>query len=334
MHARGKPIAPDVDLDVIARRTPGFTGADLANVINEAALLTARTNGKQIDMAALEEAIDRVMAGPERKSVLMSEKEQKIIAYHEGGHALVGHAMPNADPVHKVTIIPRGRALGYTMALPNEDKYLTTRAEMLDQLAMLLGGRTAEELVFHEPTTGAANDIEKATEIARGHGHPVRHERAARRAEVRQRRQRAVPRHGRVAQRDYSEEIASAIDEEVKRLIEAAHDEAWEVLVEYRDVLDNLVLQLLEKETLQQGGARDLRHGAEAADPRHLDRLRQAAARPTGRRSCRPRSWRSRQRPGSTASRGPANGQVLGYGHDGAARERPDDVAATESAGA
>jgi cell division protease FtsH len=168
VHARGKPIAPDADLDIIARRTPGFTGADLANVINEGALLTARHNGKQITMEALEEAIDRVMAGPERKSVLLSEKERKVIAYHEGGHALVGHAMPHADPVHKVTIIPRGRALGYTSALPTEDKFLVTRAEMLDQLAMLLGGRTAEELIFHEPTTGAANDIEKATQIARG----------------------------------------------------------------------------------------------------------------------------------------------------------------------
>ena len=200
MHARGKPIAPDADLDIIARRTPGFTGADLANVINEAALLTARNNGKQIHMAALEEAIDRVMTGPERKSVLLSEAERKLIAYHEGGHALVGHAMANADPVHKVTIIPRGRALGYTMALPTEDKFLTTRAEMQDQLAMLLGGRTAEEMIFHEPTSGAANDIEKATQIARGHGHRVRHERAARRAEVRQRRRGAVPRHGPVAQ--------------------------------------------------------------------------------------------------------------------------------------
>src|SRR6202012_1094440 len=165
--ARGTPIASDADLDIIARRTPGFTGADLANVINEAALLTARKNGKQIHMQALEDAIDRVMAGPERKSVLLSEKERKMIAYHEGGHALVGHAMANADPVHKVTIIPRGRALGYTQALPTEDKFLSTRAEMQDQLAMLLGGRTAEELIFHEPTSGASNDIDKATQIAR-----------------------------------------------------------------------------------------------------------------------------------------------------------------------
>jgi cell division protease FtsH len=250
VHARGKPIASDADLDVIARRTPGFTGADLANVINEAALLTARGNGKQIHMAALEEAIDRVMAGPERKSVLLSESERKMIAYHEGGHALVGHAMPHADPVHKVTIIPRGRALGYTQALPTEDKFLTTRAEMQDQLAMLLGGRTAEELIFHEPTSGAANDIDKATQVARN---MVTEFGMSERLGARKFGSGdAEPFLGmeRSHSRDYSEEIASSIDEEIRRLIEAAHDEAWEVLVEYRDVLDNLVLRLLDKETL------------------------------------------------------------------------------------
>jgi len=250
VHARGKPIAPDADLDIIARRTPGFTGADLANVINEAALLTARTNGKQISMASLEEAIDRVMAGPERKSVLLSESERKLIAYHEGGHALVGHAMPHADPVHKVTIIPRGRALGYTQALPTEDKFLTTRAEMQDQLAMLLGGRTAEELIFHEPTSGAANDIDKATQIARG---MVTEFGMSERLGARKFGSGdSEPFLGmeRSHSRDYSEEIASAIDEEIRRLIEYAHDEAWEVLVEYRDVLDALVLRLLDKETV------------------------------------------------------------------------------------
>ena len=250
VHARGKPIAPDADLDIIARRTPGFTGADLANVINEGALLTARPNGKQITMEALEEAIDRVMAGPERKSVLLSEKERKVIAYHEGGHALVGHAMPHADPVHKVTIIPRGRALGYTSALPTEDKFLVTRAEMLDQLAMLLGGRTAEELIFHEPTTGAANDIEKATQIARG---MITEYGMSERLGARKfGNGDGEPFLGRDMShsRDYSEEIASSIDEEIRRLIESAHDEAWEVLVEYRDVLDALVLRLLDKETV------------------------------------------------------------------------------------
>jgi cell division protease FtsH len=250
VHARGKPFAPGVDLDMIARRTPGFTGADLANVINEGALLTARENKHQITMASLEEAIDRVTAGPKRKSVLLSEKERKIIAYHEGGHALVGHALPNADPVHKITIIPRGRALGYTASAPTEDKFLVSRVEMMDQLAMLLGGRTAEELVFHEPTTGAANDIEKASSIARGMitEYGMSERLGARRFGTGD----GEPFLGREMShsRDYSEEIASAIDDEVRRLIESAHDEAWEILVQYRDVLDNLVLQLIEHETL------------------------------------------------------------------------------------
>jgi cell division protease FtsH len=250
VHARGKPFASDVDLDVIARRTAGFTGADLANVINEGALLTARHNGTQITMAALEESIDRVMAGPERKSVLLSEKERKLIAYHEGGHALVGHALPNADPVHKITIIPRGRALGYTASAPQEDKFLISRSEMMDQLAMLLGGRTAEELVFHEPTTGAANDIEKASQIARGMvtEYGMSERLGARKFGTGD----GEPFLGRDMShtRDYSEEIASTIDEEVRRLIESAHDEAWEILVQYREVLDDLVLNLIDKETL------------------------------------------------------------------------------------
>jgi cell division protease FtsH len=239
-----------VDLDIIARRTAGFTGADLANVINEGALLTARANGTLITMASLEESIDRVMAGPERKSVLLSEKERKIIAYHEGGHALVGHALPNADPVHKITIIPRGRALGYTASAPQEDKFLVTRSEMMDQLAMLLGGRTAEELVFHEPTTGAANDIEKASSVARGMvtEYGMSERLGARKFGTGD----GEPFLGREMShtRDYSEEIASTIDEEVRRLIESAHDEAWEILVTYREVLDDLVLKLMDKETL------------------------------------------------------------------------------------
>ena len=250
VHARGKPFGPDVDLDIIARRTPGFTGADLANVINEGALLTARGNQTQITMNFLEEAIERVTAGPKRKSVLLSEKERKIIAYHEGGHALVGHAMPNADPVHKITIIPRGRALGYTAAAPAEDKFLVSRAEMMDQLAMLLGGRAAEEMVFHEPTTGAANNIEKATQIARGMvTEYVMSERLGARKFGSGDSEPFLGREMSHA-RDYSEEIASAIDDEVRRLIESAHDEAWDVLVQYRDVLDHLVLQLMEHETL------------------------------------------------------------------------------------
>jgi cell division protease FtsH len=250
VHARGKPVAPDVDLDVIARRTPGFTGADLANVINEAALLTARMNEKQVSMAVLEESIDRVMAGPERKSRVMSEKEKKIIAYHEGGHALVAHALPNSDPVHKVTILPRGRALGYTMTLPVEDKFLVTRSEMIDQLAMLLGGRTAEELVFHEPTTGAANDIEKATSVARSM--VTQYGMSDKLGALKFGTDNGEVFLGRDMghQRDYSEDVAATIDLEVRGLIEAAHDEAWEILVEYRDVLDDLVLRLMDKETI------------------------------------------------------------------------------------
>src|SRR5512135_2951736 len=250
VHAKGKPMARDVDLDVIARRTPGFTGADLANVLNEAALLTARTDQKLISMLVLEESIDRVMAGPMRKTRAMSDKEKKITAYHEGGHALVAHALPNTDPVHKVTILPRGRALGYTMQLPLEDKYLQTRSEMLDQLAVLLGGRTAEELVFHEPTTGASNDIEKATTIARAM--ITQYGMSDRLGALKFGHDSGEVFLGRDMghQRDYSEEVASEIDEEVRKLIEAAHDEAWEVLVRYRDVLDDLVLKLMDKETL------------------------------------------------------------------------------------
>ncbi|MFL1377245.1 MULTISPECIES: ATP-dependent zinc metalloprotease FtsH [unclassified Nocardiopsis] len=250
VHAKGKPMAEDVDFDVIARQTAGMTGADLANVINEGALLSARAGRDTITHAVLEEAIERVMAGPERKSRVMSEHEKKIIAYHEGGHALVGHAQANADPVHKITILPRGRALGYTMSVPTEDKFLTSRSQMMDRLAMMLGGRAAEELVFHEPTTGASDDIAKATSLARN---MVTEYGMSERLGARKFGSSSnEPFLGREMShaREYSEEIASIIDEEVRRLIESAHDEAYEVLVEYRDVLDDLVVALLEKETL------------------------------------------------------------------------------------
>jgi cell division protease FtsH len=311
VHARGKPMGPDVDLDLIARRTPGFTGADLANVINEGALLTARGNMTQIAMASLEEAIDRVTAGPKRKSVLLSENERKIIAYHEGGHALVGHALANADPVHKITIIPRGRALGYTASAPTEEKFLVSRAEMMDQLAMLLGGRTAEELVFHEPTTGAANDIEKASSIARGMvtEYGMSERLGARKFGTGD----GEPFLGRDMShsRDYSEEIASAIDDEVRRLIESAHDEAWEILVQYRDVLDNLVLQLIEHETL----ARD--KVLEIFSP---VRKRLASGSYTGYGKRLPSDRPPVLTPKELALRGAdgaGNGQVLGPGSDG-----------------
>jgi cell division protease FtsH len=250
VHAKGKPLAPDVDLETVARRTPGFTGADLANVLNEGALLTARQNSSVVTDAVLEEAIDRVIAGPERKTRAMSEKEKKVTAYHEGGHALVAHALPNLDPVHKVTILPRGRSLGHTLVLPTEDKYTQTRSEMIDTLAYALGGRAAEELVFHEPTTGAGNDIEKATSMARAM--VTQYGMSAKLGAVKYGSTDSEPFLGRDmgSRPDYSEAVAADIDAEVRALIEAAHDEAWEILVEYRGVLDQLVLELIEKETL------------------------------------------------------------------------------------
>src|SRR4051812_38573770 len=250
VHARGKPMAPDVDLVSVARRTPGFTGADLANVLNEAALLTARQNGKLIDNLALDEAIDRVIAGPQKHTRLMSEKEKLITAYHEGGHALVAAALPGTDPVHKVTILPRGRALGYTMVLPDEDKYSQTRSEMLDKLAYMMGGRAAEEMVFHDPTTGAGNDIEKATSLARAM--VTQYGMTERLGAIKLGDENAEPFLGRDLghARDYSEDVAAIIDEETKKFLATAHQEAFDILEENRDVLDSLVLALMERETL------------------------------------------------------------------------------------
>ena len=279
VHQKGKPVAPDVDLSAVARRTPGFTGADLANVLNEAALLTARSDRKLIDNNALDEAIDRVVAGPQKRTRIMSEKEKKITAYHEGGHALVAAASPNSDPVHKITILSRGRALGYTMVLPDEDKYSTTRNEMLDQLAYMLGGRAAEELVFHDPTTGAANDIEKATATARAM--VTQYGMTERLGAIKFGGDNTEPFLGRemAHQRDYSEEVAALVDEEVKKLIETAHNEAWEILVENRDVLDKLVLELLEKETLSKEQIAEVFSGdRQAPGPSGLDRLLAAYA--------------------------------------------------------
>ncbi|BCB80356.1 ATP-dependent zinc metalloprotease FtsH [Phytohabitans flavus] len=252
VHAKGKPFTPDVDLDAVARRTPGFTGADLANVINEAALLTARHDKRAITNDNLEESIDRVVAGPQRRTRVMSDNEKKITAYHEGGHALVAYALPHSAPVHKVTILSRGRSLGHTLVLPTEDKYTQTRAEMIDTLAYALGGRAAEELVFHEPTTGAGNDIEKATALARAM--ITQYGMSSKLGAVKYGTSGDEPFLGRTMghEKDYSDAVAAEIDAEVRALIELAHDEAWEILVEYRDVLDNLVLELMEKETISQ----------------------------------------------------------------------------------
>ncbi|MCX2955411.1 ATP-dependent zinc metalloprotease FtsH [Lentzea sp. NEAU-D7] len=252
VHSKGKPLAADADLDGLAKRTVGFSGADLANVINEAALLTARQNGHTIDGAALEESVDRVIGGPARKSRIISEKEKKITAYHEAGHALAAWAMPDIDPVYKVTILARGRTGGHTLSVPEEDKDLMTRSEMIARLVFALGGRSAEELVFHEPTTGASNDIEQATKIARAM--VTEYGMSAKLGAVKYGQEQGEPFLGRSAgrQADYSLEVAHEIDEEVRKLIEAAHTEAYEVLVTYRDVLDDLTLELIEKETLHQ----------------------------------------------------------------------------------
>ncbi|GMA18142.1 ATP-dependent zinc metalloprotease FtsH [Arsenicicoccus piscis] len=250
VHGQSKPLAPDVDLLAVARRTPGMTGADLANVLNEAALLTARSDQRQITNEIVDEAIDRVIAGPQKRTRIMSAKEKKITAYHEGGHALVAAAMRNTDPVSKITILPRGRALGYTMVLPNDDKYSSTRNEMLDQLAYALGGRVAEELIFHDPTSGASNDIEKATAVARKMVTQFGMSERVGAVKLGQEQGEVFLGRDYGHQRDYSEGVAEVIDSEIRRLIESAHDEAWNALVTNRDVLDRLVLELLEKETL------------------------------------------------------------------------------------
>ncbi|MBF4162627.1 ATP-dependent zinc metalloprotease FtsH [Nocardioides acrostichi] len=250
VHSRGKPLAQDVELISVARRTPGFSGADLANVLNEAALLTARGNQKLITNGALDEAIDRVIAGPQRRTRLMSEKEKLITAYHEGGHALVAAALPGNDPVHKITILPRGRALGYTMVLPDSDKYSQPRSQMLDQLAYMLGGRAAEEMVFHDPTTGAGNDIEKATNVARAM--VTQYGMTERLGAIKLGESNSEPFLGRDLghSRNYSEDVAAIVDEETTKLLATAHQEAFDILEENRDVLDTLVLELLDKETL------------------------------------------------------------------------------------
>jgi cell division protease FtsH len=250
VHSKDKPLVKTIDLKTIAKQTPGFTGADLANLLNESALLAARRNKKTISKTDIENSIDRVLAGPEKKSRLMSEEEKKIIAYHETGHALVGWALPNADPIHKVTIIPRGRALGYTQALPESEKYLSSKAELKDRLAMLMGGRVAEELVFKDPTTGASNDIEKATDIARrmvmefGMSDklgPMLFGKGSN--EVFLGRD-----YGR--QQDYSDEVASSIDDEVKILLNDAHITAGKILKKFKKQMDAMVDILMEKETI------------------------------------------------------------------------------------
>ena len=249
VHAKGKPMTRDVDLDLVAKRTPGFTGADLANVLNEAALLTARSNAQLIDNRALDEAIDRVIAGPQKRTRVMKEHDKRVTAYHEAGHALCAAAGAYSDPVTKVTILPRGKALGYTMVMPADDKYSTTRNELLDQLVYSMGGRAAEELVFADPTTGASNDIEKATSTARKMVTDFGMSRTVGAVKLGTTENETVLGLS-ATSRDFSEDVAAQVDREVRELMDVAHREAWEILSRNRVVLDELANQLLERETL------------------------------------------------------------------------------------
>jgi cell division protease FtsH len=251
VHSRGKPISKDIDLDALAAQTPGFTGADLANLVNEAALLAARYGKKVIEMHELEEGIMRVLAGPEKKTRIISEKEKAITAYHEMGHALVGHFLEFTDPVHKISVVSRGQALGFTISLPTEDKFLTTKAELMDTLAMTIGGRAAEEVVFSEITTGAANDLEKATAIAKQM--VMRFGMSEELGPRTLGHDQSMPFLGREYQQqaDYSEEVARQIDDEIRRIIEEAHQRAKDLLTEKRDLLDQISKILIQRETIE-----------------------------------------------------------------------------------
>jgi cell division protease FtsH len=252
VHSEDKPLHESVDLRSVAKRTPGFTGAELANVMNEAALLTARSHAQLIDDRAVDEAIDRVIAGPQKHSRLMKEHERKVTAYHEGGHALVAAALRNTDPVTKITILPRGRALGYTMVMPADDKYSTTRHELLDQMAYAMGGRAAEEVVFKDPSSGAANDIQKATDTARKM--VTQYGMSSRVGSMKLGGDDSQPFMGRGGseERGYSEATAAIVDAEVRELLENAQNEAHRILVDNREILDRLALELLERETLNE----------------------------------------------------------------------------------
>ncbi len=251
VHAKGKPLGKDIELSVLARRTPGFTGADLANMFNEAALLAARHNKKVIEMGELEEAIERVIAGPEKKARVMGEKDKKIIAYHEAGHALVAHSLPNTDPVHKISIISRGRALGYTLTLPTDDKYLVSESELLDDLAMMLGGRVAEEMLFGDVTTGAQNDLERVTKLARKMVCEYGMSKKLGPMALGQRHDQVFLGRDFASHPDYSAEIAYEIDKEIRRMIDDSYKKAKEILTKNRKKLDKIAKTLIEQETLE-----------------------------------------------------------------------------------
>jgi cell division protease FtsH len=258
VHTRGKPLTKGINLEVLARRTPGFTGADLSNLVNEAALLAARRNKKRIEMGELEEAVERVVAGPERKSKVISDKEKKLTAYHEAGHALVGMLLTHTDPVHKVSIIPRGRAGGYTLMLPKEDRYYATRSELLDQLKTLLGGRVAEALVLGEISTGAQNDLERATDLVRKMITEFGMSEVLGPITFGRRQEQVFLGRDIARDRNYSEEVAYSIDKEVRRLIEDAYSKTEEMLKENMEKLHLIAAALLERETLEGGELEEL----------------------------------------------------------------------------
>jgi cell division protease FtsH len=305
IHTRGKPLGDDIDINALARQTPGFTGADLANLVNEAALLAARFGKKEISHDELAEAIDRVIAGPERKSRIMSERERKITAYHESGHAIVGHALPHVDPIHKVTIIPRGRAGGYTLALPVEDKSYATRGELMDQLAFAMGGRVAEEVKVGDYTTGASNDIQKATGIARKM--VTEYGMSSSLGPIKLGHSDSQPFLGREFghEPDYSDDIARQIDVEVRLLIDAAHDEALEILVANDDVLEEMAERLLEEETLDSKALADVMSRVERRPSR-------AVAAPIGKSPTSVLSALRRLNGTSGNGHGSGNGQAAG----------------------
>jgi cell division protease FtsH len=251
VHARNKPLAPDVKLEVLARRTPGFSGADLENLLNEAALLAARANKAAIEMRDCEEAIDRVIAGPERRSRIISHREKEIVAYHEGGHALVGKLLPNADPLHKITIIPRGMALGYTMQLPTEDRFLMAKGEIVDRITVLLGGRVSEELIFHEVTTGAHDDLQKATGLARKMVTEYGMSPKLGPLALGRKHEQVFLGRDIMEERNYSEEVASQIDAEVRAIVDSCYANAYHLLETNIDKLHRLAEALLEKETVE-----------------------------------------------------------------------------------
>lgn len=250
VHARGKPLEKDADLKVIARQTPGFTGADLANLLNEAALLAARHGKKKVSMSELEQAIERVIAGPERKTRVMSQKEKNIVAYHEAGHALIAHYLPHTNPVHKISIVSRGRALGYTITLPTEDKYLVSRSELYDNLAQLLGGRVAEQMIFGDITTGAQNDLETATKIARQMVCEYGMSDTLGPLTLGQKQDQVFLGRDFASHPDYSDQVAFEIDKEIRRIVDEAYNKAEDILEEHRDKMDLLAGELMEKETL------------------------------------------------------------------------------------